>query len=70
MRLGEDFANEAGAMQVCHKAGVDWVNVDRHEEVLAKGWHKLVALADWQEEDYVGVRVTGERGCRILAIQG
>ncbi len=69
LRLGEDFANEAGAMQVS-RDGETWVNIDRRAPVLKKGWHKLVALQHWDKEPKIGVKVTGDRACVILAIQG
>ena len=73
VRLGADFANEAGGLQVRRRSEggeEEWVNVDRHEEVLRAGWHKLVTRGGWQEEAVVGLRVRGKRGCTILALQG
>lgn len=69
LRLGEDFENEAGAMQVS-RDGETWVNIDRRVPVLKKGWHKLVALQHWDKEPKIGVRVRGNRACIIYALQG
>lgn len=69
LRLGGDFENEPGAMQVS-RDGKTWVNIDRRAPVLERGWHKLVALQKWSKEPVIGVKVTGNRGCKLIALQG
>lgn len=70
LRLGTDFDNSApGAMQVS-RDGAQWVNIDRRAPELAKGWHKLVALQHWDKEPKIGVKVTGNRPCSLIALQG
>ncbi len=49
--------------------GVDWMQVSRSGEQVA-GWHELIAPAKWQHDNTVGLRLSGDRGIHILALQG
>lgn len=69
VRLGRDFKNEAGAMQVS-RDGVRWINIDRPAPVLKSGWHEFVARTGWAEEQKMGIRVKGDRSCKIICLQG
>ncbi|MEG0143984.1 MAG: hypothetical protein RSA21_07830 [Akkermansia sp.] len=50
--------------------GVEWDNLDRNDETMPKGWNSLISSGHWDYEVTVGIRVSGERGLHLLAIQG
>lgn len=49
--------------------GVVWRRLDRNERMLGAGWHELVADVGVSWEQVLGVRVSGDRGINILAMQ-
>ncbi len=59
---------DADGVQIT-RDGADWMQVSRSGDQVA-GWHELIAPAKWQYDNTVGLRVSGERGMHILALQG
>ncbi len=50
--------------------GLRWDKLDRNDHTLPPGWHNLITSAHWDYETLVGLRVHGDRPCRLLALQG
>lgn len=67
VRFGADVPTEA--LEVC-SPGTDWVRLATHEVVVNEGWREVITINKWDYENRVGIRVHGETGCHILALQG
>lgn len=65
--LGEETV-VAGLEVSCD--GVRWDRLDRNDRMLPAGWHNLIASGRWEYDTVVGLRVRGDRGMKVLAIQG
>lgn len=65
--LGADL--EAGRLDVCADGG-SWARPATNEAVLRAGWRQLLVFNRWGCEHAVGLRVRGEGGASILALQG
>ncbi len=49
--------------------GADWMPVSV-SGAQPQGWHELIAPAKWQYDNTVGLRISGNQGLHILALQG
>lgn len=49
--------------------GERWRRLDRNEETLGKGWQQMVADGAIGWEKWIGLRVRGDRGLHVLAMQ-
>jgi hypothetical protein len=62
-------AVEVNRVQVCAGGGA-WCKPSTHDAVLERGWRQLLLGNCWDWEHAVGLRVTGDGGGCILALQG
>lgn len=66
--FGEDLVTEG--VEISSDGGRHWCGLNTVKAVLGKGWHSdLVTNTENRFERKVGIRVCGERGANILAIQ-
>ena len=57
-------------LELSADGGVSWVAVDRSDDWLQRGWHRLTVKSNWAYELLAGVRFSGRHGFELLAIQG
>ena len=68
--FGADFPLREGEVRVTSNGGEDWYHVADDRDSLPKGWaHGLVAPGNNTFNRKIGVKVSGNRGAEILAIQ-
>ncbi len=66
--IGEPFMLDDRNLQVSLD-GETWWPSDMFNGEVPKGWHRFVSTRNWEYEQTLSVRVTGEQGFNMLAIQ-
>lgn len=59
----------ASAIEFCTE-GATWVPPATNDPYLPAGWVQVLTVNRWSYDSCVGLRVHGETGCNILALQG